>query len=139
MKIKITTAAVPAVTVVLGDDLAKAYISGYLPKSSTVVEEAALWRATSITEFDRKNLKTTLVFRVDRSHGSEALGMKFVSDHFIAVPRRGHVEVSQQGSGAFMNWLANAVVARMDVLSLNSSSLIEYEIWGGQWLTTNPA
>lgn len=126
--------------VVLGDDANKAaVIDGWLPKVAGQHQDGARLRAAAMKKFARGNRSTSFPFTAERTFSTYGESLKFIRDHFLALPEQGLVEISQSGDHAFVLYLADAVIDAEVILLIGVTVKVRYQIEGGIFQVAAPS
>lgn len=129
-----TTAGAPPSVRVLGDDAVRAFITGWAPEASAMLQTGRYPRATQVTKFARGNIETVMPFVTSRTHATRAAALLFVAQETSELPNlRGTVTVNEIGGTGASIKLENAVITGCRVVGEvhGVESIIAYRIEGG--------
>lgn len=129
-----TTAGAPPSVRVLGDDAVRAFITGWAPEASAIVQTGRYPRATQVTKFARGNIETVMSFITQRTHATRAAALLFIAHEVVELPNlRGTVVVNEIGGSNASIQLENALIAGCRVVNEvhGVETIIAYRIEGG--------
>lgn len=130
---------VPAVAgvkpVTLGDDAIGHAISTGLPQPDNDVQTLNPIRGDFTVRIDRGNVTNTLVWTVDRDHGSEKAALDFLRDHGQAVLQLGICNVEDSGKNINTRWWTNAKIKPQCVRHDGQSTVFQYTMVAGKIVT----
>lgn len=123
------------VTVVLGDDRKRNFISRYLPAQSRNVQVDEATRAEDVTVRDRKNKRNDVSIVVSRTHDSLADALSFLRDHADAVPTVGSITLEENyGGKVSVSKMMNAAIPKVECIDHSGASTqFSYTIVGGKF------
>ena len=129
---KITVQSGTATPVVLGDDEAEHFVSGYRPKRSQAFEVVRYPRAAAVAVLDRNNVVTQITFMVTRQHATQNAAVKFQLEHLAKVPTNGLVTIEHKTNGVVVRQYlkgAEVEVECQDMTGVSTSWV--YTLTGG--------